>query len=57
MARGSDEVEADVDSGVVVVEKRALDFQFFLQVVFKLCVDVINNGLVTVERNKFRKNS
>lgn len=52
MSCGSDEVQADVDSGVVIVEERTFDFQLFLQVVFKLCVDVIHNGLITVKEAK-----
>lgn len=41
-----DEVEADVDPGVVVVEQRALDLQLLLEVVLKLSVDVVHYGLV-----------
>lgn len=47
MSGGGDEVQADVDAGVVVVEERALDLQLLLQVVLKLRVDVVHNGLVT----------
>lgn len=46
-----DEVKADVDPGVVVVEERALDLQLFLQVVLKLSVDVVHDGFVTAEGN------
>lgn len=45
-----DEIKADVDPGVVVVKQRALDLQLFLEIVFKLSVDVVDDGLVTVER-------
>lgn len=49
MSRRSDEVEADVDSGVVVIEQRTLYFQLFLQVVFKLCVDIVHDGFIAEE--------
>lgn len=41
-----------MDPGVVVVKQRAFDLQLFLQIVFKLSVDVVNDGLVTVGRAK-----
>lgn len=47
-----DEIKADVDPGVVVVKQRAFDLQLFLEIVFKLSVDVVNDGLVTVETAK-----
>lgn len=47
-----DEVKTDVDPGVVVVKQRAFDLQLFLQIVFELSVDVVNDGLVTVEAAK-----
>lgn len=47
-----DEVKADVDPGVVVVKQRALDLQLFLEIVFKLSVDVVDYGLVTVETSQ-----
>lgn len=43
------EIKADVDPGVVVVKQRALDLQLFLEIVFELSVDVVDDGLVTVE--------
>lgn len=46
------EIKAYVDPGVVVVEQRALDLQFFLEIVFKLSVDVVDDGLVTVETSE-----
>lgn len=52
MSRRGDEVKADVDPGVVVVEERALDLQLFLEVVLELGVDVVDDGLVTVEAAK-----
>lgn len=49
-----DEIKADVDPGVVVVKQRALDLQLFLEVVFKLGVDVVDNGFVTAEAEDVR---
>lgn len=49
MARGSDEVQADVDSGVVVVMEGPLDLQLLLEVVLELRVDVIHDGLVAAD--------
>lgn len=54
MSRWRDEIKADVDPGVVVVKQRALDFQLFLQIIFKLRVDVVHNGLVTAEQTRER---
>lgn len=50
MSCWGDEIKADVDPGVVVVKQRTFDLQLFLEIVFKLSVDVVNDGLVTVER-------
>lgn len=47
-----DEIKADVDPGVMVVKQRAFDLQLFLEIVFKLSVDVVDNGFVTVETGK-----
>lgn len=47
-----DEIKADVDPGVVVVKQRAFDLQLFLEIVFKLSVDVVNDGFVTVETDR-----
>lgn len=49
MSCRGDEIEADVDPGVVVVEQRALDLQLLLEVVLKLSVDVVHNGFVAVK--------
>lgn len=43
----SDEVQADVNPRVMVVEERAADFQLFLQIVFKLRINVLNYRPVT----------
>lgn len=49
MSGRGDEIEADVDPGVVVVKQRALNLQLLLEVVLKLGVDVVHNGLVAVD--------
>lgn len=54
MSRRGDEIEADVDPGVVVVEQRALDLQLLLEVVLKLSVDVVHNGFVAVKTGRER---
>lgn len=46
MTRWRYEVEAGVDSGVMVVVKGALDFQLLLQVALKLPVDVVHHRLI-----------
>lgn len=51
MPRGSNEVQTDVDPPVVVVEEGALDFQLFLEVVFKLCVDIVHYRFITAKGN------
>lgn len=52
MSRGGNKVQTDVDSGVMVVEEGALYFQFLLQVVFELCVNVVHNGFKTVKNER-----
>lgn len=52
---GGDEVEAGVDPRVVVVEQGPLDLQLFLQVGFKLGVNVFHYGLVAGERRHREK--
>lgn len=52
VSRRGDEIEADVDPGVVVVEQRALDLQLLLEVVLKLSVDVVHYGLVAVKTGR-----
>ena len=47
--RGRDEVEADMDPCVMVVEERTADLQLLLQIVFKLCVDIVDDGPVTTD--------
>ena len=44
--RGRDEVEADMDPRVVVVEERTADLQLLLQVGLKLGIDEFHDGLV-----------
>lgn len=52
MSRRGDEIQADVDPGVVVVEQRALDLQLLLEVVLELSVDVVHNGFVAAGAGK-----
>lgn len=47
MPGGRDEVQADVNPRVVVVEEGTADFQLFLQIVFKLRINVLNDRPVT----------
>lgn len=42
-----DEVQADVNPRVMVVEERSADFQLFLQIIFKLRINVLNYWPVT----------
>lgn len=49
VASGRDKVEAHMDPRVVVVKERAADLQLLLQIVFKLRIDVVNNGPVTTD--------
>lgn len=44
---GGDEVQADVDPCVMIVEQRTADFQLLLQVIFKLRINVLNYRPVT----------
>lgn len=55
MSRRCNEVKADVDPGVMIVEERAFDLQFFLEIVFKLSVNVVNNGLVAMKASRKEK--
>lgn len=55
MSCRGNEIKADVDPGVVVVKQRAFDLQLFLEIVFKLSVNVVNNGFVTVERGREKR--
>lgn len=48
-----DEVEAHMDTGVVVVKERALDLQLFLEVSFKLSIYVVNYWLVAEKICKY----
>lgn len=47
MPGGCDEVQADVNPRVMVVEEGTADFQLFLQIVFKLRINVLNDRPVT----------
>jgi len=44
---GGDEVEADVDPRVMIVEQRTADFQLLLQIILKMRINVLNNRPVT----------
>lgn len=44
-----------MDPGVVVVKQRALDLQLFLEIVFELSVDVVNDWFVTVKKKAKEK--
>lgn len=50
MTWGRYEVQAGVDSRVVVVVERALDFQLLLQVTLKLPVDVVHHWLIAAAK-------
>lgn len=50
MPCGGDEVEADVDPGVVEIKETALDLQLLLKVILKLAVDVVDDGLVAEQK-------
>lgn len=52
MARGSNEVQASMDPGVMVVVQDPLYLQFFLQVGFKLSIDELNDGLIASVKGK-----
>lgn len=47
MPSWGDEVQADVNPRVMIVEERSADFQLFLQIVFKLRINVLNYRPVT----------
>lgn len=48
MACGSDEIQAGVDSGVLVAAEGASDFQLLLEIFLKLGIEMVENGLVAV---------
>lgn len=50
-ARG-DEIQADVDSGVMATEQGAFYLELFFKVLFKLGIDVFNNGFKTVKTER-----
>jgi hypothetical protein len=52
MACRSNEVEAHMDTRVMVVKKSTLDLQFFLKIGLKLIIYVINYWLIA-EKNKY----
>lgn len=52
MARWSNEVQASVDPGVVVVVQDPFYLQFFLQVGFKLSINELNDGLIALVKGE-----
>lgn len=55
MACGSNEVQASVDPGVMVVVQDPFYLQLFLQVGFKLSINELNYGLIAVVEGKKKK--
>lgn len=45
MAGGTNEIQANMDATIVAARQRTLNFQFLLQIRFKLWIDVVNDGL------------
>lgn len=52
MSGRCNEIQAGVNSGVVVIEQRSFDLQLFLQVGFKLCIDIFYYRLIAEERKQ-----
>lgn len=52
MSRWGNEIQTDVDPGVMIVKQGSFDLQLLLKIVFKLSVNVVNDGLVAVKRSK-----
>lgn len=52
MACWSNEVQASVDPGIMVVVQDPFYLQFFLQVGFKLSINELNDGLIALEKGK-----
>lgn len=46
MTRGGNEIQADMDPGVMVGVQHSSDLQLFLQVGLELCVNEFHDGLV-----------
>lgn len=55
MACWSNEVQASVYPGVMVVVQDPSYLQFFLQVCFKLSIDEFNNGLIALMKGKKKR--
>lgn len=55
MAGGSDEVQAGMDPGVMVVVQNPSDLQLFLQVGFKLSINELNDGLIALVKGKKKR--
>lgn len=52
----SNEVQASVDPGVMVIVQDPFYLQFFLQVGFKLSINELNDGLIALVKGKKKKN-
>lgn len=46
---GSDEIQADVDSCVMVVEQRTLNFHLLLKIPPKLGIDIVQNRFIAAK--------
>lgn len=57
MACRSNEVQASVDPGVMVIVQDPFYLQFFLQVGFKLSINELNDGLIALVKGKKKKKS
>lgn len=55
MACRSNEVQASVDPGVMVVVQSPFYLQFFLQVSFKLSINELDDGLIALVEGKKKK--
>lgn len=52
MSVWGDEIQADVDSGVVAAEQGALYLQLLLQVLLKLGIDIVEDGFIAGQKDK-----
>lgn len=52
MSVWGDEIQADVDSGVVAAEQGALYLQLLFQVLLKLGIDIVEDGFIAAQKDK-----
>lgn len=52
MSIWGDEIQADVNSGVVAAEQRALYLQLLFQVFLKLGIDIVQDGFIAAQKDK-----